>query len=317
MTLARPIRIATRRSPLALAQAQWVADRLEERGHLVELVRITSHGDVDQRALVEIGGTGVFATAVRAAVLGGDADLAVHSLKDLPSADEPGLDLVAVPPREDPREMLVGQPVEEWTDATVLGTGSPRRRVQLHLLAHDRGVHPTFVPTRGNVDTRVGLVRDGVVDATVLAVAGLHRLGRWAPGDTSVGGVPAVVLPLGTLVPAAGQAALALECLPDSPWHDVLAGLDDPSTRAEVTAERSFLAELGAGCLAPVGAHACAADGEVVLRVVAGSTMGVDDDHLVDHVGSGEVGEAADVGRRVARLVLAGMQDGPQGKESL
>lgn len=359
------VRIATRRSPLALAQAEWVAARLAERGHTVDLVRITSHGDVDRRNLTEIGGTGVFATAVRAAVESGEVDLAVHSLKDLPAADDPALELVAVPRREDPREVLVGLPVDEWTDATVVGTGSPRRHVQLAALAASRGVRPRFAPVRGNVDTRIALVRDHVVDATVLAAAGLRRLGRIEGEERiRVAGLPASLLALDDLLPAAGQAALALECLPDSPWRDAFAALDDPTARAEVTAERAFLLTLRAGCLAPIGAHATADGTRVALRVVLGPAYGhiedpggrdaqnrvpgIDgdqigdvesnaaddedaDEKLDDKVAagtpgcdklsvrelSGDLRDAALVGRQLAQQVLADMHAELDGKETL
>ena len=307
----RPVRIGARRSPLAVAQAEWVADRLRAAGHAAELVGIESHGDRDRRKLTEIGGTGVFAVAVRDAVLDGTVDLAVHSLKDLPVAPAPGLALVAVPPREDARDVIVGLPPEQWDDDTVIGTGSPRRELQLAALAGERGVHPRFVPVRGNVDTRVDLVRRGEVQATVLAAAGLRRLGRLDADGTGVSGVPALVMPLARLLPAAGQAALAVECREDSPVRALAATLDDPVTRAAVTAERRFLATLEAGCLAPVGAFAEVtsetAGPRLTLTVVTGRKGHSGGVRLIVEQSSSATDEADDLGDRTARRVLAQM----------
>lgn len=253
------LRLGARRSPLAVAQADWVADQLRALGHHVEVVGIVSQGDTDQRRLTEIGGTGIFAAAVRDALFDGSIDLAVHSLKDLPVAPIPGLTLIATPVREDARDVIVGLPIEQWTNETVIGTGSPRREFQLASLAASRGVHPSFVPVRGNVDTRVELVRSGHVQATVLAAAGLRRLGRLdtlPDGSCQVRGVAATIVPLADLLPAPGQGALGVECRSDFPSRGVLAGLDDADTRACVTAERTFLSTLEAGCLAPVAAYA-------------------------------------------------------------
>ncbi|HEX2856808.1 MAG TPA: hydroxymethylbilane synthase, partial [Propionibacteriaceae bacterium] len=270
---------------------------------------IESHGDRDQRKLTEIGGTGVFAVAVREAVLDGTVDLAVHSLKDLPVAPAPGLVLVAVPAREDARDVIVGLPPEQWDDDTVIGTGSPRRELQLAALAADRGVSPRFVAVRGNVDTRIDRVRRGEVHATVLAAAGLRRLGRLDADGTQVAGVPALVLPIATLLPAAGQAALALECRDDSPVRGLAAALDDPATRAAVTAERRFLATLEAGCLAPVGAFAEVAAGnsgeQLTLTVVTGRKGASGGVQLIADQSSAPTDEADDLGDRAARRVLA------------
>ncbi|HET9128117.1 MAG TPA: hydroxymethylbilane synthase [Propionibacteriaceae bacterium] len=305
----RPVRIGARRSPLAVAQAEWVADRLRAAGHEAELVGIESHGDRDQRKLTEIGGTGVFAVAVREAVLDGTVDLAVHSLKDLPVAPAPGLVLVAVPAREDARDVIVGLPPDQWDDDTVIGTGSPRRELQLAALASGRGVSPRFVAVRGNVDTRVDRVRRGEVHATVLAAAGLRRLGRLDADGTQVSGVPALVLPIATLLPAAGQAALAIECRDDSPVRALAATLDDPGTRAAVTAERRFLATLEAGCLAPVGAFAEVTAGDagkqLTLTVVTGRKGASGGVQLIADQSSAPTDEADDLGDRAARRVLA------------
>ena len=310
MTGAPParVRIGARRSPLAVAQAEWVAARLRAAGHEAELVGIDSHGDRDPRVLTEIGGTGVFAAAVREAVLDGTVDVAVHSLKDLPVAPAAGLALVAVPAREDARDVVVGLAPDEWDDATVIGTGSPRRELQLAALAAERGVRPRFVAVRGNVDTRIDRVRRGEVQATVLAAAGLRRLGRLDPDDAHVAGVPALVMPLTALLPAAGQAALAVECRDDSPVDRIAAALDDPATRACVTAERRFLATLEAGCLAPVGAYAevvHGADGPRLTLAVVTGRKGHSGVQLIADRSGGATSDADELGERTARRVLA------------
>lgn len=312
------VRIGARRSPLAVVQAEWVAARLRSIGHEAELVGIDSHGDRDRRALTEIGGTGVFAAAVREALVDGRIDLAVHSLKDLPVAGAPGLVLVAVPPREDPRDVVVGRAPEGWDDHTIIGTGSPRRELQLAALAADRGVRPRFVAIRGNVDTRIDLVRRGELHATVLAAAGLRRLGRLDGDGTHAAGVPATIMPLDLLLPAAGQAALAIECRDDSSLREVAALLDDAATRAAVTAERSCLAVLEAGCLAPVGAHATlGSDSDatrLTLRAVTGRKEPSGRVRVLSEVATGRTADAVDLGARVARAMLSTMSGWDDGR---
>ncbi|MDQ3383237.1 MAG: hydroxymethylbilane synthase [Actinomycetota bacterium] len=245
---ARPrlLRLGTRASALATTQSEWVAGRLRELGHQVELVTVRTEGDASDRPLTEIGGAGVFAGALRRALHEGRIDVAVHSLKDLPVAGEPGLVLAAVPEREDPRDALVaraGLPLADLPDGTVLGTGSPRRAAQLALVAP----HVKICDIRGNVDTRIGKVRSGELDAVVLAAAGLHRLGRIEEASE--------VLDPTFMLPAPGQGALAVECRADD--EAVIATvqpLDDATTRRCVRAERALLARLEAGCTAPVAA---------------------------------------------------------------
>ncbi|HSK27443.1 MAG TPA: hydroxymethylbilane synthase, partial [Jiangellales bacterium] len=251
------LRLGTRRSPLALAQARLVAGALgDATGRTVELVEVTTRGDTSREPLTSIGGTGVFVSALRDAVLDGRVDLAVHSLKDLPTAPADGLVLAAVPPREDPRDVLCardGLTLGELPYGAVVGTGSPRREAQLHAL----GLGLRVVPVRGNVDTRLRLVTEGRVDAVVLARAGLARLGR-------LDAVTEVLDPLQVL-PAPGQGALAVESRPE--LVPLLAVLDDPPARAAVTAERSLLAALESGCTAPVGACAEVAEGDTGLEL--------------------------------------------------
>ncbi|KQX66187.1 hydroxymethylbilane synthase [Angustibacter sp. Root456] len=243
------LRLGTRRSALAMTQSRHVAEALTAAtGRPVELVEVTTEGDVSRAHLTQIGGTGVFAAALRRALLDGEVDFAVHSLKDLPTAPEPGLTLAAIPAREDPRDVLVardGLTLGELPAGARIGTGSPRRAAQVLAL----GLGHELVPVRGNVDTRLSFVRDGELDAVILARAGLARLGR-ADEATEV------LDPLQVL-PAPGQGALAVECRADAvELIELLATLDHADTRAAVSAERALLAALEAGCTAPVGALA-------------------------------------------------------------
>jgi hydroxymethylbilane synthase len=272
----RPLRLGTRRSPLAKAQSRLVADAITARsGRPVELVEITTYGDTSRAHLAQIGGTGVFVTALREALLRGEIDLAVHSLKDLPTAQPDDLVIAAVPRREDPRDVLVardGLTFAALPDGARVGTGSARRSAQLLAHAREHGRAIQIVPVRGNIDTRIGYVREGELDAVVLAAAGLNRLGR--------SGEVTDTLSADTVLPAPGQGALAVECAAvNVDLATLLAELDDPDTRAAVTAERSLLAALEAGCSAPVGALAdLLADGQIVnemrLRGVVGTADG-------------------------------------------
>ncbi|MGW3494333.1 hydroxymethylbilane synthase [Streptomyces sp. NPDC001020] len=251
------LRLGTRRSKLAMAQSGQVADAVTRvTGRPVELVEITTYGDTSREHLAQIGGTGVFVAALREALLRGEVDFAVHSLKDLPTAQPEGLVLAAVPLREDPRDVIIARDALKFADlprGARIGTGSPRRMAQLNAYARAHGLDIETVPIRGNVDTRIGFVRDGELDAVVLAAAGLNRLGR----------IDEVTdfLSVDTVLPAPGQGALAIECRAGKTAQDTaliaaLAELDDPFTRVAVTAERSLLAALEAGCSAPVGALA-------------------------------------------------------------
>ncbi|GAA2265639.1 hydroxymethylbilane synthase [Streptomyces roseiscleroticus] len=236
-----------------MAQSGQVAEAVRRvTGRPVELVEITTYGDTSREHLAQIGGTGVFVTALRDALVRGEVDFAVHSLKDLPTAQPADLALAAVPVREDPRDVLVardGLRFEELPDGARVGTGSPRRMAQLNAYARSHGRTIETVPIRGNVDTRIGYVRKGELDAVVLAAAGLNRIGRIDEATD--------FLSVDVVLPAPGQGALAIECAAhDADLVAALAELDDPYTRAAVTAERSLLAALEAGCSAPVGALA-------------------------------------------------------------
>ncbi|MEU6231951.1 hydroxymethylbilane synthase [Kitasatospora sp. NPDC047058] len=260
-----PLRLGTRRSALAMAQSGMVAREVTRlTGHPVELVEITTYGDTSREALAQIGGTGVFVSALRDALLAGRIDFAVHSLKDLPTAEPAGLVLAAVPEREDVRDALVaqeglalGELVEKLAGAgrtARIGTGSPRRMAQLNAWARARGAQLETVAIRGNVDTRIGFVASGELDAVVLATAGLNRLGRSAEITEH--------LDPELMIPAPGQGALAIECttaagLPDGgSLTAALSALDHLPTRVAVAAERALLAALEAGCSAPVAALA-------------------------------------------------------------
>jgi hydroxymethylbilane synthase len=265
------IRLGTRRSALATAQSTLVADQLRALGHEVELVLITTTGDVNRAPVEQIGGTGIFVSALRDALLADEIDIAVHSLKDLPTEPVDGLVLGAIPLREDPRDVLVardGLTLGELPRGSVIGTGAARRVAQIDALG--LGVECTGV--RGNVDTRIALVTDGKLDAVIVARAGLSRLGRLSEVTETLDPIQ--------MLPAPGQGALAIECRSDN--TEVLAALahlEDPATRAAVTAERQLLATLEAGCTAPVGALAEVVEGEdgpeLWLRGALGQEDGV------------------------------------------
>ena len=270
--LTRPIRLGARRSALARAQANQVAATLANDGVDSSFVGITTAGDIDQRHLTEIGGTGVFVSAVRDALRRGEIDVAVHSLKDLPTAPADDLEIIAIPAREDTRDVLVGLRLEDLADGARLGTGAPRRAMQILDWAAGRGLRLDVVPIRGNVGTRIERVRQGQVDAVILAAAGLRRLGILAQGamtdDIVVEQLPAQILDHQVMLPAPGQGALALEIHRSLSieLREHLADLDNSVARAESLVERGFLAALEAGCTAPVGAHA-------TLRGVRGTSL--------------------------------------------
>jgi hydroxymethylbilane synthase len=293
------LRLGTRRSRLALAQSQLVADAITaSTGRVVELVEISTLGDESAAALSQLGGTGVFVSALRERLLAGDVDIAVHSLKDLPTADSAGIRLAAVPQRADSRDALVardGLTLGELPAGSTIGTGSPRRAAQLLALGLDLQV----VGIRGNVDTRLRKVSERELDAVVLARAGLARLGLL---DT----ITETLDPLQVL-PAPGQGALAVEVI-DAALVALLAPLDDPTTRAAVTAERALLAALEAGCTAPVGALAEVAEGdtgpEIYLR---GAVIAIDGSDAVRLSATGPATDPEKVGRALAaELVESG-----------
>lgn len=297
--MSKPIRVGTRASLLARTQSAMVADALAAKlGRAVVLVEVTTEGDVSRAPLAEIGGVGVFVAALREALLTGTVDVAVHSLKDLPTADTEGIVVAAVPPREDPRDVVVardGLTLGELPVGSRVGTGSPRRAAQLSAL----GLGLEIVPIRGNVDTRLGKVRSGEVDAVVLARAGLARIGR-------LDEVTEALDPL-QMLPAPGQGALAVECRTADAelLAEVRSVLDDAATRAAVTAERWVLADLEAGCSAPVGALAEVVEGddgeELWIRAVA---LSLDGALSVRRSTSGPPDRAETIGHRLAAEML-------------
>ena len=300
--MSNPIRVGTRRSLLATTQSGTVADLIRTRlGREVELVEVTTEGDrtqADGTPLTAAGGTGVFVGALRDALLRGDVDVAVHSLKDLPTYPQDGIALAAVPGREDPRDVVVardGLTLGELPPGSRVGTGSPRRAAQLHAL----GLGLEISPIRGNVDTRIGKVASGEYDAVVLARAGLVRIGRLAQATE-------VLDPL-QMLPAPGQGALAVECRSsDAQLVAELAELDDDHARAAVTAERAVLATLEGGCSAPIGALAEVVEGEdgneIWVRAVALSPDGT---LSVRMSATGAPADAVGVGSRLASEMLA------------
>ncbi len=293
------VRIGTRASVLARTQSGLVAETLTAATGLeTELVLIRTEGDVSRQPLAQIGGTGVFVSALRDALLSGEVDLAVHSLKDLPTAPAEGITMAAVPQREDPRDVVVardGLTLGELPAGSRVGTGAPRRVAQLEAL----GLGVDIVDVRGNVDTRIGKVASGELDAVVLARAGLARLGR-------VEDATEVLDPL-QMLPAPGQGALAVECRTDAEILGVVReALDHPASRACVEAERALLAELEAGCSAPVGALAEVAEGdlgdELWMRAVA---LSYDGGLFVRRSASGPLDDAVGLGQKLAAEMLA------------
>ena len=290
-----PLRLGSRRSPMAVAQSGDVARLLTERtGRPVEIVGVTTLGDVSREQLTQIGGTGVFVSALRESLLRGEVDFAVHSLKDLPTGAPQGITLAAIPPRDDPRDALVARNGAKLADLPAgarIGTGSPRRAAQLAVLRGDI----TCVPIRGNASTRLAKVRDGELDAVVLAYAGLARIGHTD--------LVSEIFEPDSMVPAPGQGALAVECrAEDAELTGLLATIDHWQSRAAVTAERGLLAALEAGCSAPVGAYA-AAQRHWQLRldaVVLGRRKMIVREH-----GEADATDAARLGRELAARMLA------------
>ena len=294
-----PIRLGTRRSLLARTQSELVAVALRARlDRDVVLVEVTTEGDLSAAPLASMGGTGVFVSALRDALLRGEVDVAVHSLKDLPTTPAEGISLVATPTREDPRDVVVardGLTLGELPVGSRVGTGSPRRAAQLQAL----GLGVEVVGIRGNVDTRIGKVASGEYDAVLLARAGLARLGR-------VDEATEVLDPL-QMLPAPGQGALAIECrTSDTALVEELAVLDDHATRASVTAERAVLATLEAGCSAPLGALAEVVEGddgdELWIRAIV---LSPDGGLSIRMSATGDVDDAAATGNRLASEMLA------------
>jgi hydroxymethylbilane synthase len=291
------IRIGTRGSLLATTQAGHVRDALLAAGHPCELVIVSTDGDRSSAPIAEIG-VGVFTAALREAIAAGVVDVAVHSYKDLPTAADERFVIAAIPAREDPRDALVardGLVLGELPPGSVIGTSSPRREAQLRAL----GLGLEIRPLRGNLDTRLNRVTSGDLDGIVVARAGLSRIGR-------LGVVTETLEPV-QMLPAPAQGALAVECRAgDTELIGVLAQLDDADTRAAVIAERVLLAELEAGCSAPVGAIAEVVesideDGNVFEELsLRGCVATLDGSDVIRASGIGTPERAADLGVSVA-----------------
>lgn len=298
MAFPRHLRIGTRGSALARWQAEWVAARLTELGIEPELVLITTQGDVSQRGPVgAIGTRGVFTKEIQRELVEQRVDVAVHSLKDLPTDLVPGVLLAAVPERAPVADVLVsrqGLPFQQLPAGARLGTGSLRRRAQLRFVRPDLET----LEVRGNLDTRLRKLTEGVCEALVLAQAGLQRLG--------LGGQITEVLPTFLCLPAVGQGALGLECRQDdAATREALAALDHPPTHVAVCAERALLAALQGGCLAPIAAWGRVAGGRLELsgRVLDRDGTRRLDASLSENVENLEA--AVELGQRVAEALLA------------
>ncbi|MFA5504371.1 MAG: hydroxymethylbilane synthase [Vulcanimicrobiota bacterium] len=290
------LKLGTRGSDLALTQSRWVAEQLEnaKEGVKVELVVIKTRGDRDQNsALNKFAGKGIFTKEIEDALLAGQIDFAVHSLKDLPTTLPDGLALAPPPRREDPRDLLVSSVgLEELSPGAVVGTGSARRREQLRLLRPDL----RFEEIRGNVATRVRKWREGLYDATVLACAGVERLGLAEAGLSPGESRP---LELEQCLPAPGQGVLGLEIRQgDRTTLSVLSAIACPDAIVSSSAERAFLAELDGGCHIPAGAHAEVRDGSLKLHgfLALGEPLQTARTSL-----EGRPEEAAELGRQLAR----------------
>lgn len=287
--------LGTRRSQLATTQSGLVAEALRAEGHKIAVQTIVTEGDVKTGSLASMGGTGVFAAALRQALRDGEIDFAVHSLKDLPVAAEEGLVLAAIPQRERPFDVVCARDGLQLVDlppGARVGTGSPRRAAQIAAL--NLGVE--IVDIRGNVETRLGKVASGELDAVVLAYAGLSRLGITEVITDS--------LDYSQMIPAAGQGALAIECRQeDARVLQALQALDHGASRAEITAERAVLATLQVGCAAPVGviAHSDEAQGLVEVSAFVGDAAS---GHDLRYSVSGSIGKAHDLGVAVGLKLL-------------
>jgi len=282
--------IASRGSQLALWQARWVERQLTAGGRVCRIEIIKTTGDkITDVPLAKVGTKGLFTKEIEEALLDGRADLAVHSLKDLPTELPEGLVLAAVPEREDPRDAVVGRPLAELPPGARVGTSSLRRAAQLRQMRGDL----TVESVRGNLDTRLRKLDEGQYDAILLAAAGLKRLG-W-------GGRIAEILAPEVMCPAVGQGALAIETRASGPGFDACAALDHAATHAAVAAERGLLAALGGGCQVPIGAHARVAGGRLRLEAIVASPDGAE---LVRGESEGAVGEAEMVGRKLGAELL-------------
>jgi hydroxymethylbilane synthase len=282
--------IGSRGSQLALWQAHWIAARLAEHGHETRIEIIKTTGDkITDVPLAKVGTKGLFTKEIEEALLDRRIDLAIHSLKDLPTEVPAGLMIAAVPERADARDAMVGARLSELPAGAKVGTSSLRRAAQLRVVRPDLAIESV----RGNLDTRVRKLDEGQYRAIVLAAAGLTRLG-WAHRI-------AEILPPEIMCPAVGQGALAVETRQEGKARDICAALDHAATRAAVTAERAVLAALGGGCQVPIGAHAVIEGNS--LRLI-GAVIAPDGNRMVKKSDRGAVADAAEIGRRLGEALL-------------
>ena len=283
--------IGSRGSQLALWQARWIKGRLEEMGEACRIEVIKTTGDkITDVPLAQVGTKGLFTKEIEEALIRGDIDLAVHSMKDLPTILPAGLEVTAVPEREDPRDALLGRALRDLAAGNKVGTSSLRRAAQLRALRPDVEVEPV----RGNLDTRLRKLDEGRYDAIVLAAAGLKRMG-WD-------GRIAEILSTNQMCPAVGQGALAIETRSDGGQAEQIARrLDHGETRTAVSAERALLASLGGGCQVPIGAYATIEEGELRLTAVVCTPDG---SRLIRRNAAGTPAEAEELGRALGEALL-------------
>jgi hydroxymethylbilane synthase len=282
--------IASRGSQLALWQARWVAAQLTAAGHECRIDIIKTTGDkITDVPLAKVGTKGLFTKEIEEALLDGRADLAVHSLKDLPTELPVGLVLAAIPEREDPRDAVLGKKLADLKPGAKVGTSSLRRAAQLRALRPDL----TIESIRGNLDTRIRKLDEGQYESIILAAAGLKRLG-WANRI-------AEILSVDRMCSAVGQGALAIETLATGAGFDACQFLDHPATHAAVTAERGVLGALGGGCQVPIGAHARVTGDTIQLLAIVASPDGTE---IIRAESTGPISEAADIGRRLGAELL-------------
>jgi len=282
--------IGSRGSQLALWQAHYTKERLEARGFECRIEIIHTKGDkIQDVPLNKVGGKGLFTKEIEEALLDGRIDLAVHSMKDLPTELPKGLTIAAIPQRADPLDAIVGGKLRDLKRGARVGTSSLRRIAQLKRIRPDLDIQSI----RGNVDTRIRKVEHGEYDAIVLAAAGLKRLG-W-------GDIISEVFRADIVCPAVGQGALAIETREEGPGHDACALLDDPWTRLPVTAERAMLGELGGGCQVPIGAYGTLENTDLFLT---GAVFSPDGATMIRYTATGECTKPQELGRSVAQVLL-------------
>jgi len=295
-TIQKTFRLGTRGSALALTQSGWVADRIRERhpGVAVELVTIRTKGDIMQDvSLAAIGGKGLFIKEIEEALLRGDVDLAVHSMKDVPAELPEELEIAVTPLREDPRDVLISRgdrKLEEMPHGARIGTGSLRRAFQLRNRMPDLEI----VPMRGNLDTRIRKLETEGLDGVILAAAGIRRMG-WASRVSQF-------IPVELMLPAVGQGVIGIETRRDDALcREAVAFLNDPVTFCEVGAERGFLKRLGGGCQLPIAAFAKKNGGEITVEGLVGS---LDGRTMISHRVTGPATAFAELGENLAEHIL-------------